>query len=200
MVNFIIGFLNVLMVLGSIFLVCIILIQRGKGGGLAGAFGGVGGSSAFGTKAGDVFTKITIGVAAGWIVAAMLLVVLTNGRRRSAFDSDTPTSVTKELGKASAKDKAAGSDLGPNDVPPPISSPTSGSPTAPVADLPNLPDIPAIAPTPAKPAPSAPAAPSTTPTAPPATATKSTPVTAPATPAPSPPTSAPAKPASTPKK
>ncbi len=68
--NFLIGILNVLIVLVSLFLICIILIQRGKGGGLAGAFGGVGGSSAFGTKAGDIFTKITIGVAIGWMVTA----------------------------------------------------------------------------------------------------------------------------------
>jgi preprotein translocase subunit SecG len=51
-----------------VFLILLILIQRGKGGGLAGAFGGMGGQSAFGTKAGDLFTRITIGVAALWIV------------------------------------------------------------------------------------------------------------------------------------
>ena len=39
------------------------MLQRGKGGGLAGALGGMGGQSAFGTKAGDLFTKITVGVA-----------------------------------------------------------------------------------------------------------------------------------------
>ena len=44
--------LNTLIVLLSLFMICLILIQRGKGGGLAGAFGGVGGSSAFGTKSG----------------------------------------------------------------------------------------------------------------------------------------------------
>lgn len=49
------------------FLIILVLIQRGKGGGLAGALGGMGGQSAFGTKAGDLFTKITIGVAAFWI-------------------------------------------------------------------------------------------------------------------------------------
>ena len=47
--SFLIGILNALIVLGSLFMICIILIQRGKGGGLAGAFGGAGGSSAFGT-------------------------------------------------------------------------------------------------------------------------------------------------------
>jgi len=55
---------NTLIILVSLFLICLILIQRGKGGGLAGAFGGVGGSSAFGTKAGDTFTRITVVTAA----------------------------------------------------------------------------------------------------------------------------------------
>ncbi|MHB1561861.1 MAG: preprotein translocase subunit SecG, partial [Isosphaeraceae bacterium] len=76
MVDFLIGLLNILMILGSLFLIGVILIQRGKGGGLAGAFGGVGGSSAFGTKAGDIFTRITIGAVAVWMLMAMLLVVL----------------------------------------------------------------------------------------------------------------------------
>ncbi len=52
----------------GLFLIGLILLQRGRGGGLAGAFGGMGGQSAFGTKAGDVFTRITIGVAAAWIL------------------------------------------------------------------------------------------------------------------------------------
>ncbi len=51
----------------SIFLILLILVQRGRGGGLAGALGGPGGQSAFGTKAGDLFTRITSFVALGWI-------------------------------------------------------------------------------------------------------------------------------------
>jgi preprotein translocase subunit SecG len=155
-VDFIIGLLNALMVLGSLFLICIILIQRGKGGGLAGAFGGVGGSSAFGTKAGDVFTKITIGVAAGWILAAMILVVLTNRRNYSAFEGDVPTSQTKELSPSSAKSKAksAASDLGAGEVPPPIPTPATGPPlSTPPVDLPAIPDVAPITPTPGKSAP-----------------------------------------------
>ena len=68
--------LNALAVLICLFLICLVLIQRGKGGGLAGAFGGVGGSSAFGTKSGDVFTRVTIVVASVWIVLSMFLVYL----------------------------------------------------------------------------------------------------------------------------
>ena len=51
----------------SLFMVLLILVQRGKGGGLTGALGGPGGQSAFGTKAGDLFTRITIVTASCWI-------------------------------------------------------------------------------------------------------------------------------------
>ena len=62
---------TLLMVVGFL-LMFIILLQRGRGGGLAGAFGGLGGQSAFGTKAGDVFTKITIVLAVIWVAMAGL--------------------------------------------------------------------------------------------------------------------------------
>jgi preprotein translocase subunit SecG len=61
---------SILFALASIFLIFIVLLQRGRGGGLAGAFGATGGQSAFGTKAGDVFTRITIGVAVVWVALA----------------------------------------------------------------------------------------------------------------------------------
>ena len=54
----------------SVVLILIILLQRGRGGGLAGAFGGAGGQSALGTRAGDVFTKITVVLAVCWILLA----------------------------------------------------------------------------------------------------------------------------------
>ncbi len=50
----------------SLFLILLILVQRGKGGGLSGALGGPGGQSAFGSKAGDTFTVITVVVASFW--------------------------------------------------------------------------------------------------------------------------------------
>jgi preprotein translocase subunit SecG len=65
--------LYILLGLGSVMLVLLVLIQRGRGGGLAGALGGMGGYSAFGTRAGDVFTRITIIAAALWILGAMAL-------------------------------------------------------------------------------------------------------------------------------
>src|SRR3984957_20124716 len=69
--------LNVVLGLASVFLIILVLIQRGKGGGLAGAFGGAGGSSAFGSRAGDTFTRVTIYVAAGWLLLIMILIKTT---------------------------------------------------------------------------------------------------------------------------
>ena len=65
--------LYLLLLLTSIFLILLVLIQRGRGGGLAGALGGMGGYSAFGTRAGDMFTRITIVTASVWILLAMAL-------------------------------------------------------------------------------------------------------------------------------
>jgi preprotein translocase subunit SecG len=52
----------------------VILIQRGKGGGLAGAFGGAGGSSPFGSRAADQFVKFTLWIAGVWVLVIMIQV------------------------------------------------------------------------------------------------------------------------------
>ncbi len=70
------GLLNFVVLVLGLLLILLVLIQRGKGGGLAGAFGGVGGSSAFGSRAGDLFTRITIGMASAWILVTMIQVVV----------------------------------------------------------------------------------------------------------------------------
>ena len=64
--------LNWLVLLVGILLIFLVLIQRGKGGGLAGAFGGAGGSSAFGSRAGDLFTRVTLILAAVWVLLIMV--------------------------------------------------------------------------------------------------------------------------------
>jgi preprotein translocase subunit SecG len=68
------GPLNVILLLVGLFLILLVLIQRGKGGGLIGALGGTGGSSPFGSRAGDQFTRLTIYVAALWLFLTMLQV------------------------------------------------------------------------------------------------------------------------------
>lgn len=65
----------------QLFLILIVLVQRGRGGGLAGALGGMGGQSAFGAKAGDVFTRVTIVTAAIWIFLCWASLEYFNSRR-----------------------------------------------------------------------------------------------------------------------
>jgi preprotein translocase subunit SecG len=71
--------LNFVIIVLGLLLILTILIQRGKGGGLIGAFGGAGGSSPFGSKAGDTFTRITITMAGIWVLLIMIHVKVAKG-------------------------------------------------------------------------------------------------------------------------
>lgn len=71
-------FFWLLLLLTSIFMILLILIQRGRGGGITGALGGAGGQSAFGSKTGDVFTKITVYTAVVWIMLSILTISFFN--------------------------------------------------------------------------------------------------------------------------
>lgn len=86
---------QILLTLVAIFLILLVLVQRGRGGGLAGALGGMGGSSAFGAKAGDIFTRITIVAAAVWIllcIAATKFASSSGSGSRLDIGSPTETS------------------------------------------------------------------------------------------------------------
>ena len=78
----------------SIFLILLILVQRGRGGGLTGALGGPGGQSAFGTKAGDLFTRITSFVALGWIALCAFTMWQIGSRAPSAITPDAAISAS----------------------------------------------------------------------------------------------------------
>jgi len=98
----------VLFLVCSILLIMLILIQKGRGAGLAGAFGGAGGHSAFGTKTADVLTKITAGLAAAFFLLAIV----------------TAAYLKYSGGKASA---------GPPEIPAPAPAPAPASQPAPAA-------------------------------------------------------------------
>ncbi|REK09078.1 MAG: preprotein translocase subunit SecG [Planctomycetota bacterium] len=84
--------LPTLLFLTSVFLILLVLIQRGRGGGLAGAFGGMGGQSAFGTKAGDLFTRVTIVTATVWIILCAASVKVLNSSDSGMLDEGLGTS------------------------------------------------------------------------------------------------------------
>ena len=57
--GFLLYFFVIVLCVICVFLVLLVLIQKGRGGGLASAFGGGGGNTAFGSKTGDVLTWAT---------------------------------------------------------------------------------------------------------------------------------------------
>ncbi len=121
--------LMIVLVLLSLFMVVLILLQRGKGGGLAGAFGGQGGQSAFGTKAGDVFTKATVVTALFWIVlcaAAVKVYTGTGDRIDPGLGSELPVS-----------DEPLSESASPSQEPESRESATPGTPETPPAEQPS---------------------------------------------------------------
>jgi len=86
----------------SVFLVLLVLVQRGRGGGLVGALGGPGGQSALGTKAGDLFTRITIVVAALWIFLCASAVRVLNPSNANPLSGMTTDSTVRPAGSVSA--------------------------------------------------------------------------------------------------
>jgi preprotein translocase subunit SecG len=122
MTTFVRLLLGSMLVLTSLFLILLVLVQRGRGGGLAGALGGMGGQSAFGTKAGDLFTRITVGVAAFWIVLCILATNLLS-RQQSLLSS--------ELGGAAPQATAPMTPTQPMTTPqPPAGGGEAGTPSA----------------------------------------------------------------------
>jgi len=79
------------MILMAIILILLVLVQRGKGGGLAGALGGSGGQSALGSRAGDTMTRITVGVAAIWMTLCIgsIIVLKNTSEKKEGFDYET---------------------------------------------------------------------------------------------------------------
>jgi len=129
----------------ALFLILLVMVQRGKGGGLAGALGGMGGQSAFGTKAGDLFTRVTIGVAAFWIILCTLTVKflgknsdILNVGKANATAPLNPGGKQPEGGATTTPAKPVQS---PSPTAPPKSGETGGA-------------APATTPAPASPAPS----------------------------------------------
>ncbi len=70
-----------------ILLIVIILLQKGRGGGLSAALGGGASGSAFGSKTGDVFTWITVTLAGLYLT----LNVVGSLVFRQTVDASTPT-------------------------------------------------------------------------------------------------------------
>src|SRR3954469_9703291 len=81
--SFLLYLLFTLFILVCILLILMVLIQKGRGGGLASAFGGGGGNTAFGSKTGDVLTWVTSVMFGVFLVLAISLNLLANNQNQS---------------------------------------------------------------------------------------------------------------------
>ncbi len=72
-VGFLMNLVAVLFVFSCIALILIILIQKGRGGGLSSAFGGGGAGGVLGSKTGDFLTWVTIGLVGVYLLFAVVM-------------------------------------------------------------------------------------------------------------------------------
>jgi len=72
-VSFIMNVVAVLFVICCVSLILIILIQKGRGGGLSGAFGGAMAGGILGSKTGDFLTWVTIGLVGLFLTLAVVM-------------------------------------------------------------------------------------------------------------------------------
>lgn len=73
MISFLFYLTMVTFIIVCLFMILLVLIQKGRGGGLASAFGGMGGNTAFGSKTGDVLTWATSVVFGIFLVLGVVL-------------------------------------------------------------------------------------------------------------------------------
>ena len=93
--GFLLGTLAVFLFLLSLFLVFLIMIQRGKGGGIAGSLTGTA-QSAFGARGGDMLMWWTIGFTGVWIVLSCVTIMLYSSPKQLADDNKGKGSFQEE--------------------------------------------------------------------------------------------------------
>ena len=132
----------VLFLFVCVILILLVLIQKGRGGGLAGAFGGAGGNTAFGSKTGDVLTwatSILFGVFLLLAVATNWLSNSLNSTRYGQANAATSTPVSPAPasrspgmpgGPAGATGQPTGGAEEPGFPTPTVPGPTAGGGTS----------------------------------------------------------------------
>lgn len=85
-------FLSILHILICFFLILVVLLQQGKGGGLGGAFGGAGQQVFGGRGAGNFMTRLTWVSAALFIVTSVSLAYLASSGDRDLKSRSQQTS------------------------------------------------------------------------------------------------------------
>jgi len=97
----------ILFLLTAVILILLVLIQKGRGGGLAGAFGGPGGHSAFGTKTADIFIKATAVLGAIFFLLSMATAWIMRPEEPETAPEPPPVEAPADAGPDAADAPAA---------------------------------------------------------------------------------------------
>lgn len=133
-----VGFLMVIHYLVCFAMVLVILLQSGKGGGLAGAFGG-GGSTIFGGRgAGTVLTRATMILGAMFFVTSLTLALMsTQGGGTTAGKSLIQEEAKRAAGSQPAQGQGTTPPAGQQTLPSGTPAPTTPAPTTPTQPAPS---------------------------------------------------------------
>ncbi|HDS85139.1 MAG TPA: preprotein translocase subunit SecG [Phycisphaerales bacterium] len=96
----------VLWALLAVALIMIVLIQKGRGGGLGAAFGGGGANSLLGTKTGDFLTWVTICLVSLFLLGAVVMGKFMRPRETTLAPAATPQTQSQMPAVPSADDVA----------------------------------------------------------------------------------------------
>lgn len=89
------GFLSIVYVCSCLFLIFVVLIQKGEGGGLGGAFGGGAVEGAFGAKQDTTWKKAT-SIAAGLFIVLSIVLGMLEAPPKSVFKGDKDKTAKKK--------------------------------------------------------------------------------------------------------
>jgi len=115
------GLILVVHILACFFLVAVILLQAGRGGGLSDVFGGAA-QSMFGTRGAVYLTRATTGFAILFMLTSLSLAILSAQRGRSLMERASLVHTQAKQPPPSAVETP---------TPPPSSAPTSDQPSEP---------------------------------------------------------------------
>jgi preprotein translocase subunit SecG len=112
------------------FLIMLVLIQKGRGGGLASAFGGAGGNTAFGSKTGDVLTWATSVVFGVFLILSVVSNLVANKIHAQRVGIAAPAAAAPTpAAPGSPMPFSPGGGLTPVNPPTPEQPPSSTQPT-----------------------------------------------------------------------
>ena len=112
----------------SILLMAVILLQRGRGVGLAGAFGGAGGAATFGAKTGDILTWVTMVMFGIYVLLAVILnFVFVPAAPSLAPPAITSTTPSETGAAAPSNQPAEPATVPPTSGPAPSAAPSDGA-------------------------------------------------------------------------